>query len=128
MMFHGQTNEVLIRASINVDVSDVARNVASMGRLLRAGFDLHFTNRGHTCWNGKWWSENNERDSSTSEAPLYSLAVEVLPAPGELSNSKTAAGARVATIAAENERLEEGGRVELAGPVRDMGLNGQRSI
>ena len=50
VMFHSQTNEVPIPASIKVDVSDVARNVASMGRLLRAGFDLHFTNRGHTCW------------------------------------------------------------------------------
>ena len=47
VMFHGQTNEAPIPASIKVDVSDVARNVASMGRLLRAGFDLHFTNRGH---------------------------------------------------------------------------------
>ena len=47
VMEHGQTNEAPIPASINVDVSDVARNVASIGRLLRAGFDLHFTNHGH---------------------------------------------------------------------------------
>ena len=39
-----------IPASIKVDVSEVARNVASMGRLLRAGCDLHFTNHGHTFW------------------------------------------------------------------------------
>ena len=43
MKFHGQANETPVPASIKVDVSDVARNVASMGRLLRAGFDLHFT-------------------------------------------------------------------------------------
>ena len=36
--FHGQANETLVPASIKVDVSDVARSVASMGRLLRAGF------------------------------------------------------------------------------------------
>ena len=48
--FHGQANETPVPASIKVDVSDVASNVASMGRLLRAGFDLHFTNHGHTCW------------------------------------------------------------------------------
>ena len=44
--FYGQTNETPFPASIKVDVSNVARNVASMGRLLRAGFDLHFTNHG----------------------------------------------------------------------------------
>ena len=48
VMFHGQNNDAPIPASIKVDVSDVARNVASMGRLLSAGFDLHFTNRAHT--------------------------------------------------------------------------------
>ena len=48
VMFHGQTNEAPIPASIIVSVSDVARNVTSMCRLLIAGFDLHFTNHGHT--------------------------------------------------------------------------------
>ena len=72
-----------------------------MGRLLRPGFDSHFTNRGHTCW-------MEPEDSSTSEAPLDSLDVEVLPPPGVPSNGKTADGARAAHIAAENERLEEG--------------------
>ena len=67
--FHGQANETRVPASIKVDVSDVARNVASMGRLWRAGFDLHFTNHGHTCW-------MISEDSPTSEAPLNSLDVE----------------------------------------------------
>ena len=35
VMFHSQTNEAPVPASIKVDVSDVARNVASMGRLPR---------------------------------------------------------------------------------------------
>ena len=48
--FRGQANETPVPASIKVDVSDVARIVASMGRLLRARFDLHFTNHRHTCW------------------------------------------------------------------------------
>ena len=118
-MFHG----------IKVDVSDVARNVASMGRLLRAGFDLHCTKRGHTCWieNGGLETKISE-DSPTSESPLYSLDVEVLPPPGVSSNGKTTVGARVAPIAAEDEQLEEGSIVELAGLVRPMGLNGQRGI
>ena len=59
--FHGQANETPVPASIKVDVSDVARNVASMGRLLRAGFDLHFTNHGHTLLDGKWRFKNNDQ-------------------------------------------------------------------
>ena len=72
--FHGQANETPVPASIKVDVSDVARNVGSMGRLLRAGFDLHFTNHGHTCWmeNGGLKTTISE-DSPTSEAFLYSF-------------------------------------------------------
>ena len=56
------------------------------------------------------------------------LDVEVLPPAGEFSNGKTAVGARVAPIAAGDERLEESSTVELAGLVRDMGLGGQRGI
>ena len=127
--FHGQANETPVPASIKVDVSDVARNVASMGRLLRAGFDLHFTNHGHTCWmeNGGLKTTISE-DSPTSEAPLYSLDVEVLPPPGEICESRSAASARIAPIAMDDERVEEGSRVELAGLVRDVGLNGKRGI
>ena len=118
-----------IPASIEVDVSDVARNVASMGRLLRGRFDLHFTNRGHTCWmeSGDQKTTISE-DSPTSEAPLYRLDVEALPPPGAFSNGRTAAGATAAPIAAGNEHLEEDSRVELASVLRDLGLNGQRSI
>ena len=127
--FHGQANETPVPASIKADVSDVARNVASMGRLLRAGFDMHFTNHGHTCWmeNGGLKTTISE-DSPTSEAPLYSLDVEVLPAPGETCESRSAASARIAPIAEDDERVEEGNRVELAGLVRDVGLNGKRGI
>ena len=129
MMFHGQTNEAPIPASIKVDVSDVASNVASMGRLLRAGFDLHFTNRGHTCWMDNGGLETTiSEGSNTSVAPLHSLDVEVPPPLEESSNGKTAVGARVAPIAAEEERVEEGSRVELAGLVRDVSLNGRRRI
>ena len=127
--FHGQANETPVPASIKVDVSDVARNVASTGRLLRAGFNVHFMNHGHT-----WWMDNGglkttiSEDSPTSEAPLYSLDAEVLPPPGETCESRSAAGARIAPIAVDEERVEEGSRVELAGLVRDTGLNGKRGI
>ena len=63
-------------------------------------------------------------DSPTSEAPLCSLDVALLPPPGE----EPAVGARVTPIATDDERLEEGSRVELAGLVRDTHLNGQRGI
>ena len=126
VMFHGQNNEAPVPASIKVDVSDVARNVASMDRR----FDLHFTNHGHTCWmeTGGLKNDDLSEDSPTSEAPLCSLDVEVPPPPGEFSDGKTTVGARVAPIAADDEILEESFTVELAGLVRDMGLNGQRGI
>ena len=129
VMFHGQTNEAPIPASIKVDVSDVARNVTSKCRLLRAGFDLHFTNHEHACKMEKGGLITTiSEDSPTSDGPLYSLDVEVLPPPGEFSSGRTAVGARVAPSAAEDERLEDGSRLELAGLVRDMVLNGQRGI
>ena len=81
-MFHGQINEAPVAASSNMDVSDVARNVASMGRLLRAGFDLHLRNRGHTCWMEKCDQKTTiSEDNTTSKPPLYSLDVAVLPPP-----------------------------------------------
>ena len=67
-------------------------------------------------------------DSPTSEAPLYSLDVEVLPPPGESCESRSTASARIAPVAMDDERVEEGSRVELAGLVRDVGLNGRRGI
>ena len=126
VLFRGRARETPIPASIKVDVSDVARNFASMGRLLRVGFDSHLTNFGHTCWmqNGRQQTPIKE-DSPTSEAPLHSLDVEVLP----LGEDKSTVGARVAPIAAaECEQLEEGSKVEMAGLVQDLGLNGQNGI
>ena len=89
VMFHGQTKEAPVPASIKVDVPDVARNVASTGRLLRAGFDLHVTNHGRICWmeNGGLKATISE-DRPTSEAPLNSLDVEVLLPPGEFPIAK----------------------------------------
>ena len=130
VLFHGQANETPIPARIKVDVSDVTQNVVSMGSLLRAEFDLHFTKFGHTCWMQNCHQRTTIReDSPTSEAPLYSLDVEVLPPPGERDTGTSSAGARVAPISAtESEQLEEGSKVELAGLVRDSGLNGMKDI
>ena len=126
--FHGQANETPVPASIKVDVSDVARNVASMGRLLRAGIRSALHESRPHCWveNGGLKTTTSE-DSPTSEAPLYSLDVEV-PPPGEICESRSTASARNAPIVMNDERVEEGTRVELAGLVRDVGLNGRRGI
>ena len=109
MKFPGQTNETPVPVNIKVDMSDVARNVASMGRLLRAGFDLHFTNHGHTCWmeNGGLKTTINE-DSPTSEAPLCSLDVEMLPPTREICENKSTASTTIAPIAMDDERAGEG--------------------
>ena len=102
-MLHGQAHEAPIPASIKVDVSDVARNVVSLESLLRAGFDVHFTNLGHTCW-----MENGGQKTTTNE--LH-----------EFGCGETAVGARVALLAtARSEQLEERSRVALAGLVRGM--------
>ena len=39
-----------VDAQVAVDIADVKKNMAGMGRLRRAGFDMHFPNYGHTCW------------------------------------------------------------------------------
>ena len=46
--FRGEGAQKDIPDNLSMDVNDVAREVVSMGRLLRAGFDMHFTNKGHT--------------------------------------------------------------------------------
>ena len=40
--FIGDDKQEDIPCSLCVDVSDVGKDVASMGRMLRAGFDMHF--------------------------------------------------------------------------------------
>ena len=45
-----QDEKESIPGQIKMDVSDVGKNVLSMGRLIRSGFDLHFTCNGHASW------------------------------------------------------------------------------
>ena len=67
-------------------------------------------------------------DSPTSEAALYSFDVEVLPPPGEICESRSTANARIAPIAMDDERVEEGSRVELTGFVRDWSEREKRHL
>ena len=83
MVFNGQTNESPIPASINVDVYDVAKKRCLNEKTAESSMTFAL----HEAWShlldGKWWSEKTiSEDSSTSEAPLYSLDVEVPPPPG----------------------------------------------
>ncbi len=48
--FLGQGDFKKLEASLLVDVSDVGKNVASMGRLLRVGSDANFTRERRRCW------------------------------------------------------------------------------
>ncbi len=68
VQFEGDANP---QAQLKVDVGDVAKNVVAMGRLLRAGNNLHFQNFGHTCWmeHGDHTVKLQE-DDPTGEPPL----------------------------------------------------------
>ena len=61
-----------IPCSLSMDVSDVGKDVVSMGRMLRAGFDMHFTEKGHKCCmeHGGRLSKIDE-DDPNSDAPLF---------------------------------------------------------
>ena len=64
-----------IDASLKVDVSDVKRNAISMGRLVRSGFDLHFTECGRECWMEKDGVRVKvHEDDPRSDAPFYHLS------------------------------------------------------
>ena len=72
--FQGDDNQEDIPCSLCVDVSDVGKDVASMGRMLRAGFDMHFIEKGHKCWmEHKGRQSKFEEDDPNSEAPLFYL-------------------------------------------------------
>ncbi len=77
--FLGQGDPERIQARLLMDVSDFGKNVASRGRLSRAGFDACFAREGHRCWMERGGQvatifEDDER----SEAPLYYTRLRVL--------------------------------------------------
>ena len=63
-------------------------------------------------------------DTEIGEADAATTAQQT-PIPVEVNAS--AASARIAPIAMDDERVEESSRVELAGLVRDVGLNGKKA-
>lgn len=124
--FVGEVGEDDIDASLKMDASNVARNVASMGRLTRAGFDLHFTNFGHTSWMERDGRRTTiYEDDPQSDAPLYSMRLKVRPTPGSEAREPDAAPLRVAPVRRTDE-LYEACEVELAGLTTHSALNGQR--
>ena len=95
-----------------------------MGRLLRAGFDLHFTRNGHECWMERQGVRTTIfEDSPQSEAPLYNMRLKVMPQPA--AEEQKPGGWLVAPI--ENEGEEPslvGSEVKQTGLSRNTSLNG----
>ena len=128
--FVGEVGEDDIDPSLKMDASNVARNVASMGRLTRAGFDLHFTNHFTNFGHTSWMERDGRRtmiceDDPQSDAPLYSMRLKVRPIPGSEARELDAAPLRVAPLRRADE-LPEACEVELAGLTTHSALNGQR--
>ena len=125
VQFLGDDPESTVNGCLKMDVGDVSKNVASMGRLLRAGFDLHFTQDGHKCWMEKGGKVTQVyEDDPGSEAPLYHMRLRVMPPPTQRGSPATAPSL-VAPIVSESS-MTEGCEVELAGLVVRPALNGVR--
>ena len=115
--FHGQANETPVPAQHQGGCVRCCEKCCFDGQIakIRIRSALH-ESRPHLL-DGKWKLKTTiSEDSPTSEAPLYSLDVEVLPPPGEVCESRSTASARIALIVMNDER------VEVAGFVRDRGI------
>ena len=118
-----QDNEKL-EARLLMDVSDVGKNVASMGRMLRAGFGMHFAREGHNCWMERDGQATALfEDDECSEAPLYYMRFRVLPPPTQHEQRR---GLLVAPLSVDE--FHEGCEVEVAGLARDQHLNGRVGV
>ena len=106
-----------VDAEVVVDIADVKKNVAGMGRLCRAGTDMHFTNFGHTCWMERQGQMTAiQEDDPLSDAPLFNLQVEVKPTPTtrmEVNDEKT-------VLAAPLDRVDQ---IKIGDEVRLIGLD-----
>ena len=90
-----------IPCSLFVDVSDVDKDVASMARMLRDGFAMQFTKKGHKCWmEHKGRQSKIKEDDLNSEAPLFYLNMKIQPIP---ENGGSSACDREARSSAEQE-------------------------
>jgi hypothetical protein len=91
-------DETVLEGCIGVDVAEVGKDVASMGRILRAGFDMHYTNYGHTCWMERSGIRSTIcEDDPNAVAPIYHLRFKVLP-PTEILPSGCMVSVLVQTI------------------------------
>ena len=124
----GDETEIDVFGSIKLAVSDAGRDVVSMGGLLRAEFEMHFTNCGHTCWLRKSGERTAvHQDDFDSEAPLCGLRLEVLLPPG-CADRESAISNEKLLRSAVLEEFEEGMVVEIAGLLRDTTLNGLEGL
>ena len=80
--FMGDDKQEDIPCSLSMDVSDVGKDVVSMGRMLQAGFDIHFIENGHKFWMvHKGRLSKIEEDDPHSVAPPFYLKMNVQPSP-----------------------------------------------
>jgi hypothetical protein len=67
-----------------MDASDDGENVASMGRLLRADFDIHFAHASYLFWMERDGQASTIfREDERSEAPLYYMRFRVSSPSGQ---------------------------------------------
>ena len=100
-------------------MSDVGKDVMSMGRMLRAGFDMHSTEKVHKCWmeHGGRLSKIDE-DDPNSDAPLFYLKMKVQPIPENGENSKGVESERLVAPLSKDDEIRVGCEVEIAGLVK----------
>jgi hypothetical protein len=124
--FMGDGGQRDISCSLSMDVSHVGKDIVSMGRLLRAGFDMHFTDKGHTCWmEHQGVSSRIEEDDPSSEAPLFYLSMEAQPIPEDGGRPRDEADFLVAPVSMEEE-IPVGREVDVAGLTTNVEWNSVR--
>ena len=123
----GDDKQEDISRSLSIDVSDVGKDVASMGRILRAGFDMHFTKSCNKCWMElKSKLSKIDADDPTSKAPLLYLNMKVQPIPEHGRNCECAETEKLVAPLSKQDEIHVGCDVKLAGLITNSELNGMR--
>ena len=116
-----------LEGCIGVDIADVSKGVASMGRILRAGFDMRYTGRGHNCWMGRGGVRSTLfQNDAKAPAPICNLRLKVLPPTPQPLQTGCIVAPVGATTAHSLAEIPPGTEVELAGLTTAMDLNGCR--
>ena len=105
----------------------MGKHFASMGRMLRAGFDMYFTEKGCKRWmEHKGRQSKIEEDDPNREAPLLYLNMRFQPIPEHGRNGECAQTEKLVAPLSKNNEIHVGCEVELAGLMTSAELNGVR--